>query len=364
MDFTFNEEQYFFQQTLVDFLKDNVTPESIRRRWESEHGFDGDIWRGLCELGASATQIPEDNGGLGLRFDDIIMMIQACGQAALPEPLVEHSFIAAPLLAQLQASQPSARVAELLESMATGETLVVTAPMINPYVNFSQQANHILLQFGDDVHLVAVSDCELSPVTSVDRSRRLAAVKCQPSGATCLTNGRLGSDLWQATLNRGALASAAQLLGLAETLVHMAVKHATDREQFGKPIGVNQAVKHLLADCAVKIEFAKPVVYRAAYTVAVAPNRADWAVSHAKVCATEAAQLAARHCIQVFGAMGYTWECDVHIWAKRVWATANEWGDVGFHKNRIHEWLVQPQALLGPEFTFGRRNIRDVEQID
>jgi len=96
----------------------------------------------------------------------------------------------------------------------------------------------------------------------------------------------------------------------------------------------------------------------------VAPTRADWAVSHAKVSATQAAQLAARQCIQVFGAMGYTWECDVHIWAKRVWALANEWGDSGFHKNRIHEWLVQPKALLGPEFTFGRRNIRDAELID
>lgn len=364
MDFTFNEEQYFFQQTLKDFLTDNVTPASIRRRWDSDDGFDQDAWRSLCELGTSATQIPEDCGGLGLRFDDIIMMIQACGQAALPEPLVEHSFIAAPLLAQLHASQPSERVADILAAMASGEAMVLTAPMINPYVNFAHSATHVLLQFGDDLHLIDSKDCTLTHVTSVDRSRRLAEVKCQPNGTTCLTNGRLGSELWQATLNRGALANAAQLLGLAETLVQMAVKHASDREQFGKPVGVNQAVKHLLADCAVKIEFAKPVVYRAAYTLAVAPNRADWAVSHAKVSATEAAQLAARHCIQVFGAMGYTWECDVHIWAKRVWALANEWGDVGFHKNRIHEWLVQPKALLGPEFTFGRRNIRDVEHID
>ena len=364
MDFTFSEEQLFFQQTVADFLADNVTPEQIRQRWESEHGFDDTTWQGLAELGAMATLIPEEQDGLGLRFDDIIMMIQACGKAALPEPVIDHSFIAAPMLAQLQAEQPSERIGELLASMATGEKRVLSAPMINPYLNFAEQADHLLLQFGDDIHLIDKSEIEFDRAVSVDRSRRISAVKCKPNGSTCLSNGKLGSDLWQATLNRGALANAAQLLGLAEALVQQAVRYSCDREQFGKPIGVNQAVKHLLADCAVKIEFAKPVVYRAGYTVAVAPNRADWAVSHAKVSATQAAQLAARHCIQVFGAMGYTWECDVHIWAKRVWALANEWGDVGFHKNRIHEWLVQPKALLGPEFTFGRRNIRDVEAID
>lgn len=364
MDFTFNEEQLFFQQTVADFLRDNVTAKHIRDRWETATGFDQSTWDALAELGATATLIPEEMGGLGLGFDDVVLMIQACGQAALPEPIIDHSFIAAPLLAQIHQHKPSEQVAELLAAMATGESMVLTAPMINPYLNFADKAAYLLVQFGDDVHLINTRDADFTSLVSVDRSRRLVTAKCRPNGSTCLTNGRLGSDMWQATLNRGALCNAAQLLGLAEALVQQAVKYACDREQFGKPIGANQAVKHLLADCAVKIEFAKPVIYRAAYTVNVAPNRADWAVSHAKVSATAAAQLAARHCIQVFGAMGYTWECDVHIWAKRVWALAQEWGDTGFHKNRIHEWLVQPKALLGPEFTFGRRNIRDVEQID
>jgi alkylation response protein AidB-like acyl-CoA dehydrogenase len=364
MDFTFSEEQLFFQQTIADFLKDNVTPEHIRQRWESEDGFDQATWQAMAELGATATLVPEENGGLGLRFDDVIKMIQSCGHAALPEPIVEHSFIAAQMLADIQQQAPSDQVAALLEQVASGETKVLTAAMINPYLNFADKADKLLVQFGDDVHLIDTADVTFESVVSVDRSRRLVSAQSRPNGKTCLTNGRLGSDLWQATLNRGALANAAQLLGLAEALVEQAVRYACDREQFGKPIGTNQAVKHLLADCAVKIEFAKPVVYRAAYTVSVAPTRADWAVSHAKVSATQAAQLAARHCIQVFGAMGYTWECDVHIWAKRVWALANEWGDSGFHKNRIHEWLVQPKALLGPEFTFGRRNIRDAELID
>jgi alkylation response protein AidB-like acyl-CoA dehydrogenase len=200
---------------------------------------------------------------------------------------------------------------------------------------------------------------QLELQTSVDLSRRLSKVSWQPRSETCIARGEIGADLWRSTLNRGALANAAQLLGLSEAMVAQAVKFASDREQFGRPIGVNQAVKHLLADCAVKAEFAKPAIYRAAYTVAVAPTRADWSVSHAKASAGDAARAASRNCTQVHGAMGYTWECDLHIWMKRAWTLDREWGDAGFHKNRIHEWLLQPNALLGPQYTFGRRHMGD-----
>lgn len=97
------------------------------------------------------------------------------------------------------------------------------------------------------------------------------------------------------------------------------------------------------------------MVYRAAYTVSVAPARADYVVSHAKAATSAAALLSARNSTQVHGAMGYTWECDLQIWAKRAWALDKAWGDSGFHKNRIHEWLLNPNALIGAENTFGSR---------
>jgi alkylation response protein AidB-like acyl-CoA dehydrogenase len=144
---------------------------------------------------------------------------------------------------------------------------------------------------------------------------------------------------------------------LSEVLVEQSVRYASDREQFGRAIGVNQAIKHHLADVAVQIEYARPVIARAAYTLSVSPERADIAVSHAKLAAARVGLLAARHGIQVHGAMGYTWECNVHIWSKRIWALVREWGDEGFHKNRLQQWLLQSNALLGPEFTFGRRSL-------
>jgi len=223
----------------------------------------------------------------------------------------------------------------------------------------------LLLTYGEEVHLVARDAVTLDAHKSVDPSRRLFRVSgWKPTLDTRVVDGQESARLWRAALNRGTLGTAAQLLGLSEAMVDQAVRYSSEREQFGRPIGANQAVKHLLADCAVQNEFAKPVVYRAAYTTAVNPRRADCVVSHAKVAAATAALLSARNCIQVHGAMGYTWECNLHIWAKRTWALDKAWGDSGFHKNRIHEWLLIPEVPLGPENTFGSRQFPEPDNTD
>lgn len=355
MDFTFSQDQQMFQEALAALLASEVPAARIRGRWQSDSGLDAALEQQLVELGLPAMLVPEALGGLGLDATDFIKLAETCGQFALPEPAVEQALVAAPLLVDIITAQTSpGGPAAVLEQLLAGQCRVAVGHILNPYINFAASADYFLLGHGSDVHLLPAAQVQLDAVKSVDPSRRLAAVNWQPSKATCVADGELGAACWRAALNRGALGNAAQLIGLADAMVKQAVAYAGDRQQFGKPIGVNQAVKHLLADCAVQIEFARPPVYRAAYTAAQAATRADWAVSHAKVVAGEAAQLAARNCIQVFGAMGYTWECDLQIWAKRGWVLDREWGDSGFHKNRVHEWLVQPNALIGPEYTFGR----------
>ncbi|CAN0603694.1 unnamed protein product, partial [Ectocarpus sp. 12 AP-2014] len=204
----------------------------------------------------------------------------------------------------------------------------------------------------DEIHLLARDEVSITPAGSVDPSRRLARVDWKPGTRTRVASGNYGAKLWRATLNRGALGGAAQLAGLAQGLIERAVAYSSDREQFGKPIGSFQAVKHLMADSATKLEFARAPLYRSAYTVGVAAERADYAISHAKVATGEAALLAARNAMQVHGAMGYTWECDLQIWMKHAWALDKAWGDGGFHKNRVHHWLLQESALTGPEHSF------------
>ena len=167
-----------------------------------------------------------------------------------------------------------------------GKIQVAVAHPINPYLNFAASADWVLAASGDALYLLPRDAVTVRALKSVDPSRRVAAIEFEASPEHRLAEGEVGAALLRATLNRGGLTSAAQLLGLSARLVEQSVQYTQDRSQFGRPVGANQAVKHLLADVAVQLEYARPVIARAAYTVGVSPERADFAVSHAKLAAT------------------------------------------------------------------------------
>jgi alkylation response protein AidB-like acyl-CoA dehydrogenase len=134
---------------------------------------------------------------------------------------------------------------------------------------------------------------------------------------------------------RAALATAAQLIGLSRRMLDMTVQYAKDREQFGKPIGAQQAIKHRLANALIEQEFARPLVYRAGWSVATSADDPEVAVSLAKIYAGQAARFVAKQALQVHGAIGYTVEYDLHMWMKRTWALAAAHGDAAFHRERV-----------------------------
>ena len=180
----------------------------------------------------------------------------------------------------------------------------------------------------------------------------LIALILQAGLAGSSAAGEAGRHLWAEALDRGTLSVAGQLLGLAQRMLDLSVDYAAQRKQFGKPIGSFQAVKHHLADVATRIEFAKPVLYRAAHALAHGAPAAAIHASHAKLVCGEAAWLAARHGIQVHGAMGYTWEVDLQMFMKRSWALDASWGDRGFHKSRVAEAILADGAAIGPGHSF------------
>jgi alkylation response protein AidB-like acyl-CoA dehydrogenase len=118
-------------------------------------------------------------------------------------------------------------------------------------------------------------------------------------------------------------------------MIKMAADYARERQQFGKPIGSFQAVKHLLADARVKLEFARPATYRAAWSLATSQPTVSHDASMAKAMASDAADRAARVALQVHGAIGYTWECDLHFFMKRTWALSRAWGDASTHRQLV-----------------------------
>ncbi len=348
MDFTFSEDQLLFQDSVRDFLVNEVTPERVRASWESDNGRDDALWSQLVELGLTGMTVAEEHGGLGMNELDFVLLAQECGYVALPEPLVHTALVAVPLLQQIGGEL----AAEWLPRIAAGEAKVVVGIAENGLVEDAHVADLLLLE--DGARLVAATQAEvtLRHNESVDPSRKLFTVDIG-DGATTVAEGDEARCLVAGALNRGALGAAAQAVGLAQRMIDLSVQYTSERQQFGKPIGSFQAVKHHMANVAVRLEYAKAPVHRAAYTVANNQEIAAHAVSHAKLVACEAANLAAKHSIQVHGAMGYTWEVDLHIYMKKAWALANTWGDAGFHKTRVADRIFAEGAALGADATFG-----------
>ncbi|MCU1717559.1 acyl-CoA dehydrogenase family protein [Pseudomonas sp. 5P_3.1_Bac2] len=347
MNFTFTEDQLAFREAISRFLMTEAAPEMLRDIWETDTGRSPDLRGKLAEQGMTALSVPEECGGLGM--DDIAwaLMTQELGYYAIPDSLSDTAYLAAGLLAGLP--QGEARDAWLAQ-IAEGSIRVAVGHPVNPWVADAQVADLLLLAHDDEIHALRSDQVELQANTSIDASRRLYCVKWTPGAETRIADAELGRVLWAQALNRGALSVAGQLVGLAQRMLDLSVDYVAQRKQFGKPIGSFQAVKHHLADVATQIEFAKPVLYRAAHGLARGEADVDVRISHARLACCEASWLAARHGIQVHGAMGYTWEVDLQMFMKRAWALDNAWGDRALHKTRIDQHLLGAALLPGNTF--------------
>ena len=309
MDFRLSEDQLLLADGVRDYLAGTHGPE-VLRRLDAGDNRDPAIWQGLVEMGLPGLCVPEDQGGLGMGLVEAALIALECGRAALAEPLVDTAFIGVPwLLAKGET--------EGLEAVAAGTRRIALPHTINPWL----------------------ADGTGAPLHSVDPLRNLSAA---PAHAT--DDPQL--------LNLGALMSAAQLVGLAEAMLAQATDYAKIRQQFGQPIGAFQAIKHQLASVAVAVEFARPVLLRAAAALQAGTDSAPIHVSHAKLAATDAAFLAAETAVQVHGAMGYTYEVDLHFWVKRSWALAGAWGSRAFHLARIDAGVIGGALPIGPAHTF------------
>ena len=179
------------------------------------------------------------------------------------------------------------------------------------------------------LRLYAVGELDAEPVRALDGSRQLARLRATPVGGTVIAAG--ADAAWQ----RGVLGTAAILVGLADRMLSMTVEYVASRRQFGVPVGSFQAIKHRLADAYVAVEFARPAVLAAGWALAAAAADADEQTSMAKVLASDAATAVAAAALQCHGAIGYTTEYDLHLFAKRAWALASSWGSASWHRRRL-----------------------------
>lgn len=354
MDFTFNEDQQAFRDSVSRFLMVEAAPEKLRDIWQTDAGRSHEMRAKIAEQGLTALSVPEAFGGLGLGDVDWTLMTQELGYFAIPDSLPDTAYLAAGLLTALPEGHALRQA--WLPRVADGSARIALGHPANPWVADAHLADLMLLahpcEGGTQWHALSPAQALIRALPSIDASRRLAAVEWTPSDLTCIAGASAGQALADDLLDRGALSASGQLLGLAQRMLDLTVDYAAQRKQFGKPIGSFQAVKHQLADVVTKIEFAKPVFYRAACAMAQAEAGRSLRVSHAKLACAEAAWLAARKGIQVHGAMGYTWEVDLQMFMKRAWVLDAAWGDRAFHKARIADALLADGAPLGAGHTF------------
>jgi alkylation response protein AidB-like acyl-CoA dehydrogenase len=238
---------------------------------------DRGLWRELGDAGFFSLRLPEAEGGVGLGLPEAVLVFEEAGRALLPGPLAATHLAAG-----------------VVPGAATGETVVTTVGG-GGLVEWLDAADVVR---GDATGAVAVRSVD--PLTPLHRV---------PAGSrTTEPDGLL------------ALLTAAEQLGTAVRTCEAAVQHARTREQFGRPIGAFQAVKHLCAELLVRVEVARAAVYAAAVTA----DPVD--VAAARLLADEAAVRGARDCLQVHGGMGFTWEADVHLCLKRAWVRAERGG--------------------------------------
>jgi alkylation response protein AidB-like acyl-CoA dehydrogenase len=335
MRFALTDDQQELKNGFREFLAGTHPAERVRELWDSGTGRSPALWSELAELGVVGLTVPESDGGLGLGEIELVALLEEAGYALLAEPLLSTTAVAAPLFREVDAAT------EWLPRIASGEAIVAVGLAHSTFVGDAHVANVLVLQQDDELYAVEPTGVQLTEQPSIDRARRLFTVTWDPSRATGLeaTPGAI-----EAAFDRAALAASAELLGVARRLIDMSVDYAREREQFGQPIGSFQAIKHLLADALVRLEFARPVVYRAAASTATSSPVRGRDVSMAKAASSDAAQLAAGVALQVHGAIGYTWEHDLHFWLAHAEALAHAWGDAAWHRCRVGDYLLTPAS--------------------
>jgi alkylation response protein AidB-like acyl-CoA dehydrogenase len=317
MRFAFTDDQLGFRDAVRDLLAKECAPDVVRAAWSGSE--DRTAWRALGEMGVLGLLAGEELGGLGLGMVDLVLPLEETGYAALPEPIVEHACAAMPLLGS--------------PGPALDGTETVTAG-VGDVVPFATRADQLLVLDAAAARLLVAADVTLVRLSSVDRARDLARVDAGGVGTA------VGAEEADRARDRGALGAAAQLVGLARRMLDLTVAYVVERRQFGVPIGSFQAVKHHLADARIALEFARPLVYRAAWSVQEHDPDASIHVSMAKASASDAALLMARQALQCHGAIGYSFEYDLHLFMKRAWALASDWGDARWHRARVERAIL------------------------
>jgi len=360
MNFGFTEEQNLLRDQVRRFMDEACPVPKVRELMATESGFDQGLWKQAGELGWLGLIVPENNGGLGLKWIDLTVVLEETGRGLSPLPIASQALSSAAILR----CGSDAHKSNWLPGLASGEAICTLALYdepnwiapeaitltgeeadggvkisgTKPFVSDAMAAHYYLLAFrGPDGLALAGLSRDQVTVTA-----HLGMDRTKPGGSvsvdTVVPNDMLlpmpGDDLGYLT-DLGAVAVTAEMVGAAEAALTMTSEYAKERIQFGRPIGAYQGVKHRLADIFVDVESFKSLLYYAAWTVDDAPDDLPRAISLAKGYASDAFARIGIDGVGLHGAIGFTAEYDVQLYLKRSKWARPMYGDSDYHLDRV-----------------------------
>ena len=355
MDFGLSEEQEMLQETVRGFAQNECPTTRLRELFDEGKGHDAALWQALAEMGVAGLTVPEEQGGAGMEFLDLALVAEVLGEFALPGPFIGHSLAIQGILlrgseAQREELLPALASGELIASIALHESDVAWAPSdwtakldgdrlsgTKTFVSHGAIADRLLVGVagGDLVWVDAKGEgVVIEDIGAIDRTRPMSKITFTGAQATKLEGGAgTANDL----LNAASVLLAADAFGAASKLIDLDVAYSLEREQFGQPIAQFQAIKHTIARLGTDIEPTRALFWYAAHALDHLPEEASKSASIAKAHITDRAMHAARESVELHGGYGFTWECEVQMWFKRIMVDRAIYGTPDEHRDRSAE---------------------------
>jgi alkylation response protein AidB-like acyl-CoA dehydrogenase len=374
MDFAFSEEQEMLRRSARDFLAKECSSKVVRKLMEGAEAYDPGLWRKMAELGWTALGIPEQYGGVG-SFLDLVVVLEEAGRALLPGPFFATMGLAVPALIEAGSEAQKKEVLGAIAEGAARATLAFTEPSgrwdasavtlsakpsgggwqldgVKLFVPDAEAADYMIVvartrgEGEDGISLFLVKGrpqgMTVSSLKTLDMTRRWSEVRfdgVKLDGASLMAAPHNAWPHLKRSLDRATAALCAEMVGGTQKVLETSTEYAKTRHQFGKPIGIYQAVSHKLADMLVLSESGRSATYYAAWAVdADAPDR-SLAASMAKAYVSDAYRKVAGDGIQVHGGIGFTWEHDMHLYFKRAKSSEVTLGDATYHRELVAQSL-------------------------
>jgi len=371
MDFGFSEEQEMLRSSARDFLTKEAPMTYVRKMMDDERGYTDALWRKMAELGWMGLVLPEEHGGSGLDFVDMVVVLEEMGRVVLPGPFFSTVILAG---VAINDGGNAAQKAKYLPRIADG-SLKATFAQLEPSGRWDADGIQLRAQSqggggvldgtklfvpdanvadlfvvaartggsGTDGITLFLVDAKTPGITvtmlkTMDQTRKLGEIAF--SGVKVGADAVLGTvgggwSLLERVVDRGKVGLAAEMCGGAQRVLEMSVDYAKVREQFGKPIGSFQAIQHKCANMLVEVESSKSITYYAAWAVANDVPEAPLAAAMAKAYTSDAYRHTAGEGIQIHGGIGFTWEHDMHIYFKRAKSSEVTFGDATWNREIV-----------------------------